>query len=90
MVFVAAEWMNCNLHFQTLLRVPGALMETTPMAVHAIEPYHAGLLHSLIKSVLGSSLPQGAIETQSSQNSKIWYLCKMSISTSDFHNFFCS
>lgn len=34
--------MNCNLHFQTLLTAPGALMETIPMAIHSIEPYHAG------------------------------------------------
>lgn len=32
--------MNCNLHFQTLLTAPGALMETIAMAIHSIEPYY--------------------------------------------------
>lgn len=82
---VAAEWTNCNLYFQTLLTVLGALMETTPMAIHSTEPYHAGLLDS---PVLGSSLPQGVQRKQSSQNSKTGYLCKMSIPMGGFHNSF--
>lgn len=40
--FVAAEWMNFYLHFQTLLTLPGALMETTAMALDPMESYHAG------------------------------------------------
>lgn len=80
--------MNFNLHFQTLLTVSGALMETIPRAVHSIEPYHVGLLDSLIISELGSSLPQGAQEAQRSQNRKTGYLCKMSVPMGGFHSLF--
>lgn len=70
------------------MTVPGALLESTPMAIHSAKPHHGGLLDSLMKSVLGSWLPQGVQGTQSTQNSNTWYLCKMSTPMDGFHNFF--
>lgn len=77
--FVTAEWTNFILHFQILLILPSALMETTAMALHSVESYLAGLWHSLLKSVLGSSLPLEARAAQSSQNREVRSLCKVSI-----------
>lgn len=77
--FVTAEWTNFILHFQILLILPSALMETTAMALHFVESYLAGLWHSLLKSVLGSSLPLEAWAAQSSQNREVRSLRKVSI-----------
>lgn len=56
-----------------------ALMETTAIALHFVESYHAELWDSLSESVLRTSLPPGARVAQSSQKREVRSLCKVSI-----------